>query len=1207
MKEIFFFELRYRARQPSTYLFFFLLFALSLLIFSSDSMETNSAGGRIKYNAPYLLISMGLLFTLFGGLIVSAIMGTAIYRDFETNTHELFFTTHLSKRGYFFGRFLGAFTVTALVFLGIPLGIYVGTIAPWAHAINYGPFRADVYLTLIGIFLLPNLFLTGSLFFVLGAVTRNLLSIYIQGLILFGGYTVALVLINQLESTLLASLLDPFGFTPMTYQTRYWTQFERNISVPTFTGDLATNRIIWFALASLVLAGGYRIFTFASHGITLPNISLHKRSNRSLAEDTRPNLSLAITSLSAPAPGNLAHILSSYLRLTLLYFREIVFSVPFCIVTILGTGLFLITASSAEKILDISVLPVTRVMLESVSGAIEAILIILLTFYAGEMTWRERVVRVDQISDTLPLPTILSPLSKASALMLMAFALEVFLVLLALGIQVISGYYRFELGLYVLFLTTNVLPGLLQITFTAFFIQALVNQKFVGHILTIGLYLSALILTSLKWERHLFIFLSEPEATYSDMNGFGPYLEVRFWYALYWLGITMALFFIGSRVWVRGREERLKARWKSGGNRIITALFVAMVVTAAGSGAFIYYNTDILNTFRSANRMNDWREDYERQYRADWEKRPMPRITSVSLDVDLRPETRQYTVAGTYHLKNKTKAPIPEIAVVVDPDLVIRQFTFSVPATPQIVHRELGFRTYRFASPLQPGQEITLSFILNQPNRGFRNANIETEIAGNGTFLTMPGPSIGYQKSYEISDENDRREHNLPPQEEVAPVTDRFALQNVYVSNDADRVDFEAIVRTAPDQIAIAPGYLQREWRESGRRCFHYKMDQPIWNFYSILSARYAVARDTWKSPDGRKVALEIYYHPPHTMNIRRMLDGMKAALTYCSKNFSPYQFRQLRIAEFPVYQTFAQSFPNTIPYSEGLGFIAKITDDKRGVDYPFYVTAHETAHQWWAHQLLGADVEGATLLSESLAEYSASQVLQERYGWNYCKRLLSYNQEAYLKGRGKEHREERPLVKVGNQPYLHYNKGALAFNALAERIGDDVLNAALSRFLRDNAHREAPYPTAPELLRYLRDAAGPGESAFITNMFEKITIWDCRTTKAKATRLKSGKWRVTVTVYATQYYADGSGKETEARVNDTFEISIHTHSPKDKNSNEGSSLVRRWQSLSQPYTNLTFDVDSEPVGVWIDPYRTLIERDTYDNYLVIDSSKPVK
>ena len=90
------------------------------------------------------------------------------------------------------------------------------------------------------------------------------------------------------------------------------------------------------------------------------------------------------------------------------------------------------------------------------------------------------------------------------------------------------------------------------------------------------------------------------------------------------------------------------------------------------------------------------------------------------------------------------------------------------------------------------------------------------------------------------------------------------------------------------------------------------------------------------------------------------MIASVKASLDYFTKHFSPYQHRQVRIVEFPRYAAFAQSFPNTIPYSEGIGFIAKVDpDDPDDIDYPYYVTAHEVAHQWWAHQIIGADVQG--------------------------------------------------------------------------------------------------------------------------------------------------------------------------------------------------------------------------------------------------------
>jgi hypothetical protein len=85
-----------------------------------------------------------------------------------------------------------------------------------------------------------------------------------------------------------------------------------------------------------------------------------------------------------------------------------------------------------------------------------------------------------------------------------------------------------------------------------------------------------------------------------------------------------------------------------------------------------------------------------------------------------------------------------------------------------------------------------------------------------------------------------------------------------------------------------------------------------------------------------------------------------KASLDYFQANFSPYQFRQLRFLEFPAYADFAQAFANTMPWSENLGFIADYRD-KSKIDLVTYVGAHEIGHQWWAHQIVGADQQGAT------------------------------------------------------------------------------------------------------------------------------------------------------------------------------------------------------------------------------------------------------
>lgn len=102
-------------------------------------------------------------------------------------------------------------------------------------------------------------------------------------------------------------------------------------------------------------------------------------------------------------------------------------------------------------------------------------------------------------------------------------------------------------------------------------------------------------------------------------------------------------------------------------------------------------------------------------------------------------------------------------------------------------------------------------------------------------------------------------------------IDDAAARENHYITSESDWIDFETVVSTSPDQIALASGYLQREWTEDGRRYFHYKMDAPILGLVAWLSADWKVARDRWND-----VAIEVYHHRTHRYNVDRMIDAVK-------------------------------------------------------------------------------------------------------------------------------------------------------------------------------------------------------------------------------------------------------------------------------------------------------------------------------------------
>jgi aminopeptidase N len=475
-------------------------------------------------------------------------------------------------------------------------------------------------------------------------------------------------------------------------------------------------------------------------------------------------------------------------------------------------------------------------------------------------------------------------------------------------------------------------------------------------------------------------------------------------------------------------------------------------------------------------------------------------------------------------------------------------------------------------------------------NKGFRVGGENNTLVANGTFFNSSIlPGIGYDPNGELGDNKERKKLKLPDKKRMADVNDSTARMNTYISRDADWVTFEATVSTSPNQIAIAPGYLQREWQENDRRYFHYKMDSKILNFYSFLSADYQVKKDKWKD-----VTIEIYYQKGHEYNLDRMIKATKLSLDYFTQHFSPYQHRQVRIIEFPRYASFAQSFPNTIPYSESIGFIAKVNSgSEEDIDYPFYVTAHEVAHQWWAHQVIGGNVQGSTVMSETMSQYAALMVMEKAYGRNQMKRFLKYELDNYLQGRSGESEKELPLYRVENQTYIHYQKGSLVMYALRDYIGEENLNKALAAYIKKTAFQEAPYTNSLEFLSFIKQATPDSLQYLVKDMFEEITLYENRITNASYTSAGNGIYKVALQLNAKKFIADSLGYEKEQPFHDWVEIGVFAQSKENS-----SPLYIGKHRLKAGENNIEILVKEKPERAGIDPYFKLVDRNPEDNIM---------
>jgi hypothetical protein len=614
------------------------------------------------------------------------------------------------------------------------------------------------------------------------------------------------------------------------------------------------------------------------------------------------------------------------------------------------------------------------------------------------------------------------------------------------------------------------------------------------------------------------------------------------------------------------------------------------------AGAWIFYNTNVVNAYVPSTDAADARARYERLYRR-YRGLALPRIIAVRADVDIFPDRRSVEIRGAYRLRNQSAAPLRDIHVSIPARVHVNRL--ELPPHDVILRDDtLGYGVYRLRAALAPDEEIDFGFDVTVGHRGFVNNDTDITVIDNGTSFTKRDffPVIGYDDHRQLADPDQRRRRGLEPVLPFASIDDTAARRTTPRASDADRVEFETTVSTSIDQIAVTSGELQREWVKGARRYFHYRAEVPIAHHFAYHSARYEVARSEWNG-----VSIEVYHHPGHGVNVGRMTEAARKSLEYLTASFGPYQHRSLKIVEFPGYARDGTAFPGLIALSESMGFNSRL-DGEEAIDYPFYVTAHEVAHQWWGQQLVGANVQGVATLHETLAQYSAMMVAERELGRQQVRRVLEHEFDWYLRGRAGERGVEPPLARVAGQDYVSYHKGALAMYALRDAVGEAQLNAALSRYLTRTAVKTPPYTTTAELLEEIRRAAPEESGQLIEDLFERITMFRNTITAATSARRADGTFLVRLTLDARKVQADSAGLEREVPIDDWIDVAVYGEE-RDGGS-RGPVLFAGRRRISASPVALEMVVSRRPAWIEIDPSFKLIDRDRGDNVRRVDDEE---
>lgn len=1210
-KEIFLFEIKYRLKRPATWAYFGILFAFGLFF----SIGGNGpASEKVFVNSPIAIATMLSTISIFGIMLSSAIMGVPIYRDIEHKTENYYFSYPITEKGYLMGRFFGSICVLLFVSLGLQLGLIIGfEIGPFAgyeEAERFTSFNFWWYLQPTILLYWTNFFFAGCIFFALVSLTKKVMLAYAGGAILFITYLVTLTLSQDIESKDLVSLLDPFGLGTYQNITKYWTPEEQNNLTVPFEGMLVWNRLLWVGLGILLFL--FTLFKFDFQKFLNKNYGKKKKKN----EVAKSSSNAALTKIP-----KVQKVFSGGLNIRLLFslafleFKNIVRDNFFKAILAAGVLFLFFDAWFGFPTYGTPSLPLTIYMLEVKDSTYVILIFILIVFMTGEVLHRERAIRYNQIFGSLPIPNRIVYGSKFLALALVAFVLVNMVLVSGVINQVIKGYFNFEFGKYFTDLYLIEYPRYIIFIMLAFFVHSIVSKKFMGHVIAIAIWAFLFGLNSFaNISNNLYLYGYSPGYTISDMNGFGHFGESLFWFRFYWLSCGALLAVIGYLFWKRGTDSGFKSRFQVAKSRLKIPTIITVVLLLVfwiGSGFYINYNTKTLNYYANSETGTKTRVDYEKTL-SKYARIHQPKIIDVKVHADLMPKDRSATIKTNFIMVNKSDEPIDSLHLNwgAKSSFKVKKEIFLIDNQEPVLGKKFdkfGYEIYKLPNKLMPNDTATLELKITRYFEGFPNEGSGSQIVYNGTFLNNDVfPSFGYNTQGEISSDQDRKKYDLPIKDYSLPKQDdKWGTSNLLFNNDADYITFEGTVSTDLDQIAIMPGYLQKEWEENGRKYYSYKMRGELDFFYNISSARYDVLRDVWTGKNGEKVNIEIFHHPTHTYNLDKFVKGVKHSLDYFTENYSPYQYKQIRIIEFPRYSTFAQSFPNTVPYAESFGWVGDFSNPE-DLDYVYMVTSHEVAHQWWGHQITPSATRGANQISESMAEYSSLMVMKKEYGIDAMQDFLKRELDSYLRGRANEGKFEKTLLDNDSQAYVWYRKGGLILYGLQDLIGEKNLNSGFKRYMDSARFRpKAPFTTSLEWYGYMKSVTPDSLQYYLEDSFEKITLYNNKVNKATYKKLADDEFEVTLEVESTKSYFDGNGKLLEkGNKPNLIEIAVFDSDSK----NEQSVTVKVPLVIKKIWVNpgtntYTFKTSKLPVKAGIDPYNKLIDRIPDDNLKSVEET----
>lgn len=1174
------FEVFYQLKQRAFPIFTVLFLFLGVFVGRQGFAPTG-----VNYNSVYQVYFHTSLFTLGSVFIIMFFAISAMLRDKQYLMEQLIFSSSIQKAHYYWSRFIGTFVFSVLAFTPFILGYIFGNYFSDLDAERLGDFQLLTYVQPWLYIVVPNIFVCSAVVFSVCTLTKNSTATYVSAVFVYMLYFVSSLFLNSPllaqavpaspESMAIAAIADPFGIAAFFEQTQYWTPFQKNSQLLSFSGLFLWNRLVWIAVGLGILCGTYRLFSFRK-------IAKKVKKAKKITSQNTP--------LVAYKPLQTLHNAKAqyfaFFSLLKMELKSVFKGLPFIAVLIMWlvivfSELYSTVISGGEY--GVSQYPFTNQLISLIVNPLTLFSLILIIFYCAEIVWKERSIHFNLIIDALPTKNSVFFLSKFFAILLLPVILITTGIIMCILFQISLNYTNFELGLYA---SLYYHYGLQLAIFSmiGLFIGSLAKTKYLGMGVFGFFVLLCLKSDTIGLEHPLTSLGFMPRMSYSNMNGFYGGLKLYRHLSIYWLAFGLLIMLVTFKIWNRGVVANFSTKLKllkRDFTNVQKVSFSFLFVVGISFGGLVFYNVNFVSDYETADDSLEFREQYEKKYK-QYEDLVRPYSISRKTEVAIFPEEQRYTIKADYVLKNGGEQPISKVFVTQRLPLE----TIAIENANLVTHDSVyGIYIFQFEKPLQPNHTVGYNFKLKHHRKGYEE---DKTIVNNGTYITHTNfePILGYSSGLEITDKVEREKRNLPKRE-VEIISDaHIALEDF----NNEKTDFETIVSTSSKQTALSSGNLVKKWAENNRNYYHYKTKNKVVPMIAYFSADYKT-----KKVDYQGISIEQYFDEAHSFNIEDIENSAKQTIDYCEENFGDYAFDHIRIAEVPSHWSFGGfAHPGMVSMVEDRLYLMDVSQEET-----FNLVAkrviHEVAHQYWGHTLSAKPVAGGAVLIEGFAKYTEAVVMEKMYGKRAVYALSENARRRYFSGRSFATDLEPPVYKVHGQGYISYGKALNVMLALRDLIGEEQVNRVLKKITdiyRNSATLEA---NTIEFLDLVYKATPKEHHHLIDDWFKKIITYNLSIEDSSYRELENGTYEITATIKSKRFETIGNGEIIQRGINEPIKIGAFTTHPS-MVKEDSSILYYESNQINKEITEIKFIVSEIPNYIAIDPYGTRSDENLVDN-----------